>query len=336
MGSDTGVDGDLLHPVPAAQKDQLGRRVRGGPIPPTHLSHVQIRLPVTIEVGHLQGVRVEQPVVQHLGFPQVLDVRSRPEQCEAPVRSSDIEGHLAQGYLRPPVTVEVGGGYPHAAIVPGVDMSFPLATRQQAIPGTPGNDLQPAIAVDIGGCQSLLVHAGDHGPNVRPRGDVRIVGQRDPEQRLGVLVPDVQLPPPVAVDVREQQVVGSAGGQRERVPACPPLGGIGRALPPVDAPASIAGGANQVQPATAGEVDESAADADAREGVVHQVRLPRAAARSPEPVELIRMAGGDDELGYPVVVQITDETVHAFAGRSLVDGVAAKSRQFRHLAYLQR
>ena len=302
---------------------------------PPHLSHVQVRAPVTIEIGHLQRVRVEQPVVQHLGFPPVLDVRPRSEQREAPVRTSDIEGHLAQGYLRSPVTVEIVGHDPHAAIVPGVDVSFPFAVRQQAIPGAPGNEFQLAIAVDVSGRQCLLVHAGDDGPDAGQRGDVWIVGQRDREQRLGVLIPDVQLLPPIAVDVRQQEVVGSVRGQPERVPAYPPLGRIGRALPPVDATAAIAGGGDQVEPATAGEVDQCAADTDAGEGVIDQVRLPGAAARSAEPVELIRMAGGDDELGHTVIVQIADDTRHAFGGKSLVDRVTAKSRYFRHVAYLQ-
>ena len=53
-----------------------------------------------------------------------------------------------------------------------------------------------AIAVDVSSRECQLVHAGDDEPNLGPRRHVWIVGQRDREQRLGVLIPDVQLPSP--------------------------------------------------------------------------------------------------------------------------------------------
>ena len=177
--------------------------------------------------------------------------------------------------------------------------------------------------------------AGDDGPDAGPRGDVWIVGQRDREQRLGVLIPDVQLLPPVAVDVRQQQVVGPVRGQPEHVSADPPLAGIGRALPPVDAIAAIAGAGDQVEPAITGEVHKGAADADAGECVIDQVRFPGATACSAEPMKLIRIAGGDNEFGHTGAVKIANDTRHAFGGRTLVDGMAAKNRQLRHLANLQ-
>jgi len=63
----SGIDDELLHTIPAAQKEPLGGRVRHDPIRPPHLCHVEIRPAVTIEVGPLQRVRVKQPVVQHFG-----------------------------------------------------------------------------------------------------------------------------------------------------------------------------------------------------------------------------------------------------------------------------
>ena len=78
-----------------------------GPIRQAHFSHIDIRASVPIEIGNLQRVRVGQPIVQHLGLPQVLGVRARSEQRKAAVQLSDIGADLANGDLRPAVAVYV-------------------------------------------------------------------------------------------------------------------------------------------------------------------------------------------------------------------------------------
>ena len=115
--------------------------------------------------------------------------------------------------------------------------------------------------------------------------------------------------------------MGAVGGESGHISAYPRLRGIGRTLPPVDIIASIAGAGDQVEPPIPGEVNKHAADADAWECVIDQVRLPGAAACSAEPVELFWIARRDDEFGHPVVVQIANHARHALGRRALVDCV---------------
>ena len=105
-------------------------------------------------------------------------------------------------------------------------------------------------------------------------------------------------------------------GEPEHVPA----------HPPVDIIATVTGASDQIEAAIPGEVDKHTADTDARECIIHQARLPVAAACPAEPVELFRNARRDGEFGHPVVVQISNDTRHALGRRLLVDGVPTKEK----------
>src|SRR5262249_2383397 len=115
-------------------------------------------------------------------------------------------------------------------VAAGELMLLPLvALAQILVPVRPGDDLVPAVAVQIGDGESLfrlvsLAHVGGDHLDAGPGIEARVLAQRRPAGCSAALVPDRKGAAPVALDIADQfimKLVVSGFGDDSPLPVSP-------------------------------------------------------------------------------------------------------------------
>ena len=190
-------------------------------------------------------------------------------------------------------------------------------------PAAAADQVDPAVAVDVGGRQALEAPGrGLEDGRQRPgAARARVGGDRRQQQPLGVLVPERELRPAVAVEVGEDLIVvlvGAAVLDHVAPPARRPIVARSRVLPPPDVVARSILAHDEVEIAVLIDVVGGAAGLDRQEVRLDDLALP-AGRLAPVPDQRwCPAAGADHEILDAVAIEVGDQ------GRGLLVGGAGR------------